>query len=206
MIRKKGLGVFIEILGTGQPTAFDKRVADIGSVIIPGGWIRREEMTCCRVFQLQINGIFDQNGPPLPSRTRANQEAMAKEMPPEWIVGALLNHRLVARALLPALNHIIVRSAEAQTAANQATIACALERYRLANGNFPETLNALTPKFIAQLPVDRIDGQPMRYRRANDGQFVLYSVGWNEKDDGGTPGKSLFDEKNGDWVWEYPGK
>jgi hypothetical protein len=28
--------------------------------------------------------------------------------------------------------------------------------------------------------------------------FVLYSVGWNEKDDGGKPGKRWLE---GDWVW-----
>ena len=203
MIRKKGFGVFIEILGPGQPTPFDKRVADIGGVVIPGGWLRREEMSCCRLFQLQIDGLFDASSPLLPTRLQANQDAMAKEMPSEWIVGALLNHRLVARALLPALNRVITRSAETQTAANQAAIACALERYRLANGNFPETLDALTPKFMAQLPKDVINGKPMKYRRTSDGQFVLYSVGWNQTDDGGIPGKNLFDEKQGDWVWAY---
>ena len=49
-------------------------------------------------------------------------------------------------------------------------------------------------------------GEPYKYLRKEDGSFVLYSVGWNEKDDGGTSGKTLFDEENGDWVWEYPGK
>ena len=37
-----------------------------------------------------------------------------------------------------------------------------------------------------------------------NGKFVLYSVGWNEKDDGGVPGKELFDPKDGDWVWQFP--
>jgi len=32
-------------------------------------------------------------------------------------------------------------------------------------------------------------GQPLHYRRANAGQFVLYSVGWNERDDGGVVGQ-----------------
>jgi hypothetical protein len=206
LIRKKGMGVFIEILGPGQPTPFDKRVADIGGAIIPSGWFHREEMTCCRVFQLQIEGIFDSNGPPLPSRVRANEDAMAKQVPAEWIVGAVLNHRLVAHALLPSLSRVIIKATGTQTAANQAALACALERYRLANGAFPETLDALAPKFISQVPNDVINGKPMNYRRASDGQFILYSVGWNEKDDGGIPGKTLFDEKQGDWVWEYPGK
>jgi hypothetical protein len=45
-----------------------------------------------------------------------------------------------------------------------------------------------------------------KYRRTDNGSFVLWSVGWNEKDDGGVPGKTLFDEKQGDWVWTYPQK
>jgi hypothetical protein len=29
-------------------------------------------------------------------------------------------------------------------------------------------------------------------------------VGWNETDDSGVNGKKMFDEKEGDWVWDYP--
>jgi len=47
---------------------------------------------------------------------------------------------------------------------------------------------------------DLFTGQHYKYRRTNDGQFLLYSIGRDEKDDAGTPGKTLFDEK-GDWVW-----
>ena len=60
------------------------------------------------------------------------------------------------------------------------------------------------PQFIAQLPNDLITGEPYKYRRADNGQFVLYSVGWNEKDDGGTPGERLYDSRDGDWIWDYP--
>jgi len=107
--------------------------------------------------------------------------------------------------LLPALNKVMLKTAAAQTAVNQAAIACALERYRLANGHFPEKLDALAPQFITTLPKDVLTGEPYRYRRTEDGRFVLYSVGWDDKDDGGVSGKTLFDEKQGDWVWEYPG-
>ena len=73
-----------------------------------------------------------------------------------------------------------------QASIDLARVACALERYRLAHGEYPETLDALTPQFIEKLPHDIINGQPLHYRRTDDGKFVLYSVGWNEKDDGGT--------------------
>ena len=88
-------------------------------------------------------------------------------------------------------------------------LACALERYRRANGEFPETLEALAPKFIDRIPHDIIDGEPLKYRRTDDGQFILYSVGWNETDDGGKVGRTKAcnpDPKQGDWVWRYPEK
>ncbi len=101
-------------------------------------------------------------------------------------------------------------TARNQTRVNQGQIVCALERYRIAHGEYPETLDALRPQLIAQLPHDIIDGQPLRYRRidapptqasgAASSQFVLYSIGWNEKDDGGKAGKDSSDTE-GDWVW-----
>ena len=104
------------------------------------------------------------------------------------------------------LDGVILRVAGAQTAFNQAAIACALERYRLAKGSFPGALETLVPQFISLLPNDVLTGEPYKYRLTDDGRFVLYSVGWDEKDDGGVPGKRMFDELQGDWVWEYPAK
>ena len=112
-----------------------------------------------------------------------------------------VKHQWLSILLLPALKDVPSRIARGQIIADQAALACALERYRLANGHFPEQLEELAPKFIAALPHDVIGGEPYRYRRTEDGGFILYSIGWNGKDDGGTPGKRLFDEKEGDWVW-----
>jgi hypothetical protein len=119
---------------------------------------------------------------------------------------AVLHHHLLAAMLVPALNRLPLQAAMAQTAANQAALACALERYWLANSQFPEKLESLAPRYLTDLPRDLLSGEPYRYRRTDQSQFVLYSIGWNEKDDGGTPGPTLFDEKQGDWVWEYPQK
>ena len=72
--------------------------------------------------------------------------------------------------------------------------------------NSPKPWRCWFRKFISQLPNDVISGEPYKYHRTADGQFVLYSVGWNETDDGGVPGQTLFDDKQGDWVWRYPAK
>jgi hypothetical protein len=116
-------------------------------------------------------------------------------------LSSIWQHRVLVGLLLPAVGGISRKSAFAQTAVDEAALACALERCRLADGKFPETLDALAPRFIGKLPHDVISGQPLRYRREGEG-YVLYSVGWNEKDDGGEPGAMAGSaSEDGDWVW-----
>jgi hypothetical protein len=116
-------------------------------------------------------------------------------------------YKVLALVTFPALGKGAMRFARIQSGVDLAELACALERYRLAHANYPETLDALAPQFIAKLPPDLINGQPLHYRRTNEGQFVLYSVGWNEVDDGGQvalAGGGGVDPDKGDWVWQYP--
>jgi hypothetical protein len=95
----------------------------------------------------------------------------------------------------------VQRFATNQTMANQAAVACALERYRLFHGELPQTLDALIPQFIEKLPHDLIGGKPLKYRLIAADQFLLYSIGWNETDDAGVTGRNVDD---GDWVWGSP--
>jgi hypothetical protein len=93
----------------------------------------------------------------------------------------------------------------AQASVDMARVTCALERYRHANGGYPESLGALTPQFIEKVPHDIINGQPLHYRRTGGGKFLLYSIGWNEKDDGGQvvlKQDGSEDPGKGDWVWK----
>jgi hypothetical protein len=63
--------------------------------------------------------------------------------------------------------------------------AIALKRYSLRHGRLPDTLDALVPEFLSSVPVDYMDGKPLKYRSNGDGTFRLYSVGANFIDDGG---------------------
>jgi hypothetical protein len=90
---------------------------------------------------------------------------------------------------------------------NLARAACTLERYRLATGKYPETLQTLVPQYSPKVPRDPIGGEPLRYRLTDNGRFILYSIGWNEKDDGGFVSlnrSGSVDLDRGDWVWRYP--
>lgn len=93
-------------------------------------------------------------------------------------------------------------------AIRQLTIATiALERYRLKHGGYPDTLDALVPDFLAAVPVDWFDGKPLKYRPLPDGQYLLYSVGRDGRDDGGDPrpdswSGSYSDITDGrDYIW-----
>ena len=193
---------------TDDPSHTGSSLANLFGRIVPRGWYDLEQLHYCQLFQSQLNGAFDVERKQvfprqIGSNTNALEQAFAGRNPFTTIC---IRHQLLAVIMLPALHKIPMRAAAAQTAVDEAAIACALERYRLANGQFLENLDMLVPKYISQLPNDAISGEPYKYHRTSDGQFVLYSVGWNEKDDGGVPGQTLFDDKAGDWVWQYPGK
>ena len=64
------------------------------------------------------------------------------------------------------------------------TVALALELYRRRHGTYPDSLDALVPDLLPAVPVDRITGDPVRYRLL-DGRPVVYSVGADGDDDGG---------------------
>jgi hypothetical protein len=83
-----------------------------------------------------------------------------------------------------------------QAMANLALLACALERYLMANGQYPDVLDKLVPQFAQKIPLDIVKGQPLHYRCTDGTRFTLYSVGWNEADDGGNADL--------DWIWQYP--
>ena len=216
LVRKKGLGYVIALNALGGPYAAPaaadaKKLNFIMFVVVPRGWYDQEELNYCRAFHLELATSLDTTKQRVSAaRVKADNQAFEQMMYPngraETTFGLVLHHRVMAHMLLPALGNVIMRSAATQTAFDQAAIACALERYRLANGHFPEALEALAPRFISPLPNDVLTGEPYKYRLTDDGRFVLYSVGWDEKDDGGVPGKTLFDDKLGDWVWEYPAK
>lgn len=106
-----------------------------------------------------------------------------------------------SRAWLTTLKHL--------TQLEMVKTVIALKRYKLRHGQWPETLDALTPEFIPAPPRDLMDGQVLRYRRQSEGGFILYSVGKDGKDDGGdpTPAASLSAEQKFspweglDYVW-----
>ncbi|HLX96878.1 MAG TPA: hypothetical protein VKU37_14135 [Verrucomicrobiae bacterium] len=101
----------------------------------------------------------------------------------------------------------------AEITRNVVITAIALKRYEIRHHQLPNSLDELVPEFLKAVPIDYMDGQPLRYRRNADRTFLLYSVGENGEDDSGNPSlengitSSSFywqDEQALDWVWPQP--
>jgi ABC-type transport system involved in multi-copper enzyme maturation permease subunit len=84
----------------------------------------------------------------------------------------------------------------AQTSVNQAILACALERYRLTNGVYPEALDRLVPRWLPRIPHDAVSGRPIIYQPGERGSFILRGVGPNGVDD-------RKNQVSDDWLWTY---
>jgi hypothetical protein len=65
----------------------------------------------------------------------------------------------------------------------------ALRRYRAANHRYPDRLSELVPTYLKSMPIDTFGlDKALKYKSTKNGRsFVLYSVGPDMKDSGGTP-------------------
>jgi hypothetical protein len=158
----------------------------------PRGWMYQNICTGALLDQLFLDSFDLPNNQVLPRKADGIKNQI------ETTFSGFSPYTFLAAMTTPNFVRAVQTMGRNQTLANEAFLACGLERYRLARGQYPETLEALVPQFAEKLPHDIVGGQPLKYHRAADGRFVLYSVGWNEKDDGGIPGNTISE---GDWVW-----
>ena len=64
--------------------------------------------------------------------------------------------------------------------------ALALRAYKLEHNVYPTKLQELVPNYLKQVPADPFGGEALRYKRAGN-SYVLWSIGPDGIDDGGTP-------------------
>ncbi len=128
---------------------------------------------------------------------------------------SVFTHRsyILLKLMAPALNSFISHFIYTDALVNQSIIACALERYRIEKGSYPDSLDAVKLADGKPLPLDPINEKPMGYRKSADGKYTLWSVGFDGKDDGGKrtlnekkPENTQFHKADyvGDWVWDFP--
>ena len=160
--------------------------------LVPRGWLFQNMVLCGRSDEKAIDSLDSTSGVIQPARAETAMQEISTAL------NGVFPYTFLARITTPNFVRAIQTVARNQSLVNEAMIACGLERYRLVKGQFPDALEALAPEFLENVPRDIINGGPLKYGRTAGGGYLLYSIGWNEKDDGGTPGRNV---QEGDWVW-----
>jgi hypothetical protein len=101
---------------------------------------------------------------------------------------AVVEHRIYSTGLIYPLCSFQDGTAETLARLSTAETAMALERFSFDHGSrLPVALAELVPSYLDSVPLDPFDGQPLRYKTVGD-CYVIYSIGFNRVDDGGTEG------------------
>lgn len=120
--------------------------------------------------------------------------AAGQPFPERWQLGLRISqgvapkkYHVLSRMLLPAFGGAFTREAEAIARLRLAEAALAVEEYRRENSErVPPSLDPLRPLYLMHVPADPFAGHPLRYRAFDEG-YTVYSVGPNQKDNGGRP-------------------
>jgi len=174
--------------------------------LTPSGWFYQNQLDFTRILNESFLPAADLTTHTFqPALARQGAERVQREFE------NISRYNILACVVfaLPDRSDAAEKFAFTQSSVDLARVAIALERYRLAHEKYPDTLAVLEPQFLNPVPHDVIGGAPLHYRLTKDGQFVLYSIGWNDEDDGGKVALALDfprrqDLSSGDWVWRYP--
>lgn len=160
--------------------------------LVPGGWLRFNQVAISRAY----DGLAQQarTTPPGTALSSLPQPTDAKDFGP-------LPYSFMARMFVAAVSTSFGKVDRTQVNILLVTTVCAIERFRADNGGkLPATLAALTPDYLATVPVDPMSGKPLVYKPAPDGTFELYSLGTNARDDDGAGAIGNQGEQL-DWAW-----
>jgi hypothetical protein len=91
---------------------------------------------------------------------------------------------LFVNLLMPAFDALRTRAVTAEGQRDGALIGIALELYHRENEKWPSSLAELSPRWLPEMPVDRITGKPLKLSIVDD-RPIVYSVGVDGDDDGG---------------------
>jgi hypothetical protein len=99
------------------------------------------------------------------------------------VIGSnFLGTKLLSSAL-PSMHDALLASCKTECMLSATRLVLACCAYSRTHGEWPPTLDALVPTYLDCIPRDPYDGAQFRYSRK---EAIIYSVGSNLKDDGGS--------------------
>lgn len=127
----------------------------------PRGWIRLNQVAINRYFDADVARIDPKNCRFSAKPTEAD---IRHDLGCDGPVGKYFY--FMVNLLTPAVDKAQRRFAVCAAQTEAIVTACALERHRMARGSYPERLVDLVPEFLAKVPLDPVDGKPLRYERS----------------------------------------
>ena len=164
--------------------------------IWPAGWFNEDKVGYIGTIQRYIDAV---NHPKeLPSTLTEIETARAASSVWNKIRNPL-SHQAMPVLMSPAK-----RIAATQTILRSLAAACAIERYRMAHGRLPATLEDLVPAFLPSVPTDPLTGKPLCYKPSESSSYLIYGTGWDQTDNSGSSvsaltGLSSRFENQADW-------
>jgi hypothetical protein len=139
----------------------------------------KTEFRIWTVSKRAIMHHFTRHMDALIANTKKPYPASAKSPP-------LPNDPLCAK-ILPIYDRAWMLSAVARTENDLLMVSFALRAYKADHGAYPANLEALSPAYLNAIPIDVFSAGPLKYKVTGK-SCILYSVGPDGKDNGGTLG------------------
>ena len=172
------------------------------SHIRPSGWWNQDRSACYQAIQKGIQGFNLNRGTLSPDTFAFHVSPDSQGFCPDFDTNIWDQvYHPISEWFQFSFRDFNSKIAKAETYRRLARLACRLEEYRIAHGQYPDKLDDL-PDLPAHLNQEVLSTDPLRYQRKGDG-YLLYSVGWNQKDDGGVLSQPGHDDQ-GDWPWPSP--
>ncbi|MGA2534279.1 MAG: hypothetical protein ABSG19_14735 [Candidatus Aminicenantales bacterium] len=192
--RALGIETYLEVMkGSPDPV---KDFYGSGAIRQAIGWLTRP------IFKSQVLRAMSQyqDLEAISKRPYFEQRDLIKKLGREHGIQAWYEQRLLALVSDSQGMFLKEASLEAMMLTTKAGLACKI--YKARTGRYPENLEALVPDILPEVPVDPFTGKPLVYKMEN-GELLIYSLGSNQKDDGGrsSPITQLVMEKDDDWAW-----
>ena len=196
-------------LAVAEPNGSETSVASIAQFIgkvCPRGWYDQNRATMANWYlDYLILPLRDaESASELQERSGALMDVIeeAKSSPFNY------PHKAIPMVAFPAISAVNRKYIFGVARQSMVLTACALRRHKIAEGDYPDSLDELAPGYLAELPGDPCSGvgDSLRYRKV-DGSFQLWSIGLDGVDDGGEKGEGseTRGEYRGDWVWRSLG-
>jgi hypothetical protein len=203
----------------GRPSQLDQHMSPDGAARIitwvvrtfyPVGWLYQDKVWLYRFYQTHADAL---------DGVALQYDAIAKRKADKQI--RAITDPIMEMIMVPKFRGDIADDSLAavtlQIFLDEAVTACALERFRLAHGQYPATLDALVPEYLRQVPADilAVPAAKLKYVTTANGGFKVYSVGVNHVDNGGQINRGIdrqrdilpqLCEGDSDLVWIEPGE